>query len=263
MTKQKSSLSEFKEHYQDAATAKNYDSHRTKTVKQVVVRKREQELFRGFTPPGSRVLEIGAGTGNITLCLASDCQITATDSSDAMLQIAAERLGGASVTTVEQFNNSQTTPNRVTLINMDMFDINKLQTSFDVVLASRVFLHLAPDNLGAMLEKIVDLLDPNGVLLFDLQRPNLFKKYLDRFEPGKVYNYRYTLNDIRTAIKGRPEFQLETIIRFEHFFPLLPFAFIKYKLTKVLLPTSLLAVDRSLASVGLTANRMFVVCRRK
>lgn len=122
--------------------------------------------------PGKRLLDLGCGTGNITIPLAQKgYQITAVDMSAEMLELAgskSEALGLA--------------------IDWQQQDLNELQLVddagadmvFDAIIATfDVFNHLtSPEDLQQLFHTLNPLLADDGVLLFDVQTPYKLREYL-------------------------------------------------------------------------------------
>lgn len=244
----------FQSFYQNPDAAQSYDRDRSRTVKQLIVRARELDLFLPQIRKGAKILEIGCGTGAITARLPEKAEIVAIDSSEAMLQEAKARLAGR---------------RNVRLEHADLFALGDQpfiaaqRGSFDVIISSRVFLHLGPETLPQALAATIPFLKPDGVLIFDLQRPNFFKRCLDMFEQTKVKNFRYTAAQIEETASQFPELMLEERIPFEHIIFLLPAALLPASWAPKRLIDLALSVDRALEAIQLSANRWMVICRRK
>lgn len=124
---------------------------------------------------GSRVLELGCGTGELTKRLCKNFSVVALDLSSEMLSVADRKLRNK----------------RVNLLNIDMRDIN-FNAEFDLVIS-------ACDSINYILDEkeIIDLfksvknsLVDNGYFLFDLNTEYKFKNLPETFideEDGVFY----------------------------------------------------------------------------
>ncbi len=243
MSRPKSS-EEFASYYQRGDIAAAYDRDRARTLKHQVVRALERNFFCARVPAHGTVLELGVGTGEIAAAVAARNPLVGIDSSAAMLAKARERLPEAR------------------LEELSMFDIEQLGERFAMIYTSRVFLHLDTDDLVSMLTRCADQLTPGGVLAFDLQRPNPAKWLLDRLEPQKMFNFRYSRTDIEAAVAKEPRLRLREVVALEHM-ALLGFAALLPPLGKTsAVARVLLRADQQLAAVACSANRWGVVCER-
>ncbi len=119
-----------------------------------------------------RLLDLGCGTGNITIPLAQKGYIvTGVDSSADMLKMAAEKSTALGISVDWQ----QQDLNELLLIDEDGDDM-----VFDAVIATfDVFNHLTdPEQLQMLFHSLNPLLANDGVLLFDVQTPYKLREYL-------------------------------------------------------------------------------------
>ncbi len=101
--------------------------------------------------PGSRLLELGVGTGRIALPVAAaGCEVVGIDLSAQMLDALARQLG-------------QQSRVRVALVRGDITALPFRARAFDGVMATHV-LHLVPD-WQAVLDEIARVLRPGGLIL--------------------------------------------------------------------------------------------------
>lgn len=108
-------------------------------------------LYRNFEPyVGHVVLEVGAGTGNMTRHLRHARHIVATDVAPACLQALRQAFRGDTRVTVEQFDLTNELP-------------PTWRSRFDTILCCNVLEHIRDDE--AALEKLVEALQPGGALL--------------------------------------------------------------------------------------------------
>jgi ubiquinone/menaquinone biosynthesis C-methylase UbiE len=106
--------------------------------------------------PGSRVLDLGCGTGALAVQLArKGCQVTGVDISPAMLAQAAQRVRQAGL-------EEQITLRQLAAVNLDTaFD----DGSFDVVVSTLVFSELSDDEIAYTLAECWRVLRSRGKLL--------------------------------------------------------------------------------------------------
>jgi len=113
-------------------------------------------IVQNFVEPGTRVLEIGCGTGTLSAMMAAKgAHVTAIDSSPRMLAAAQKRLA--------DFQNA----GKVVLKYMDATQIGDkfAQKSFDLIVSTLVFSEIAPNEQRYVLEACKTLLAPEGRLL--------------------------------------------------------------------------------------------------
>lgn len=112
---------------------------------------RTLERTKSHLKSEDKVLEIGCGTGSTALLIAPHvAQITATDLSPGMIEIANEKLVGETV-------------GNVTFKVAEVLDHSPDSASYDAVLAHNL-LHLLPE-LDSTLEYISSLIKPGGIFI--------------------------------------------------------------------------------------------------
>lgn len=244
------STDEFRDFYADSANASEYDVRRQRTLKQRIVRRREAELFIEAIRARRSILEIGCGTGELTSKLPRDANVLAIDTSAEMLERARKK----------------DLPAGARLEQRDLFELGALGETFDAIIASRVFLHLSESDLGRALAIASTLLQPGGVLAFDVQRPNVAKWMLDRCEPGKVHNFRFTRRSIERVVSNVSALHFQSALPFEQMLVLIPAAVMSGSLLDSARGERLVrlgvALDRYAAPIVAGANRWFVTCVR-
>lgn len=122
--------------------------------------------FMTRLPAGARVLELGCGAGDdAAALLAAGFDVTATDGSTAMAQIAAARLGHP--------------------VQVMTFDALAAERAFDAVWANACLLHVPRAALPDVLARIHRALKPGGVHFSSYKSGTA--EGMDRF--GRFYNY--------------------------------------------------------------------------
>ena len=123
-----------------------------------------REVSAGRLRPGSRILDVGCGTGKFAAGLAEDYSKTAVvaiDPSRSSIQIAKEKR-----------------PDLANLIfecsSVESF-AGERQESFDLVVANMLFQNVA--SLDAALEACAELLAPGGALVFAVPHPCFWPRY--------------------------------------------------------------------------------------
>lgn len=118
--------------------------------------------------PGKKVLDIGCGTGNITIPLSKKgYSMTGMDLSEPMLKEAEEKC--------------QAQKQKIDWIRRDITEELPFEEgTFDAVISTfDVFSHLIdPEDLQFLLQNIKDILSEDGILIFDIQTPYKLREYL-------------------------------------------------------------------------------------
>ena len=121
----------------------------------------KEQILQDYVQAGMRVLEIGCGTGELTVMMAErGAVVTGIDASPAMLSEAQKRVSG------RDFEE------RVTLRYMDATLIGERfpPSSFDLIVSTLVFSELSTDQQRYVLEACTKLLSPGGCLLIADER---------------------------------------------------------------------------------------------
>ncbi|MHB8556219.1 MAG: class I SAM-dependent methyltransferase [Candidatus Dormibacteria bacterium] len=130
--------------------AELYDRHRPGYPEEVF----DEVMAFADLEQGSRVLEVGAGTGKATVALvARGLEVTALEPSSEMAAVARRQLGGALGATV---------------VEQDFESWDAIGASFDLVLAAQSWHWVAP---AASYPKAARLLGPRGTLALVWNRP--------------------------------------------------------------------------------------------
>lgn len=120
------------------------------------LRRINEHIAYNYAHEGTRVLEIGCGTGTLSVMMAErGALVTGIDASPAML---AEAQAKAAAAGVEE---------RMKLMRMDaaMIGENLSPASFDIIVSTLVFSELLPDEQRYVLDSCAALLAPGGRLL--------------------------------------------------------------------------------------------------
>lgn len=127
--------------------------------------------------PGNRLLDLGCGTGNITIPLAQNGYIiTAVDLSSEMLLQAKEKAAAVQSTGVQLQIDWQ----QQDMTMLDLYDAEDNLLLFDGVIATfDAFNYITePEALQFLLQDLADHMKENGVLIFDIQTPYKLREYL-------------------------------------------------------------------------------------
>ncbi len=132
-----------------------------------------QAVFRRFGLDPKLVLDLGCGTGNVTLPMAMrGYEMLGLDASEEMLQIASEKAKAA-----EQ---------EILFLHQDMTSFELYGTVDAMVCALDGVNYLTEDgDLAAMLKLLHYYLNPGGILIFDINTPYKFRQVLN----GKTFVY--------------------------------------------------------------------------
>ena len=158
-----------REHYEDAAL---YDHEYRRRRADVTF---YRELARRRLGAGGRILELGAGSGRVTVPLARDGhEVVAVDRSPAMLARLRARIAALPASVAR----------RITVVEGDLRDFEVRGARFPLALAAfNVVEHLyTRGEIAAWLARVAAHLEPGGALAFDVQMPDL--AWLLR-DPGK------------------------------------------------------------------------------
>ena len=147
------------------------------------------DLIRQYGPSRSAILELGCGTGNLTIRLAAtrNARYLATDASPAMLSVARQKLHPES---------------NVELQTVDFTQI-ELEERFGIVILAYDGINYITSlaDLTKTLEEVHGVMEPGGVFLFDQSTPTNSINNLSYFDDefvGDDYSYarKSTFNEV-------------------------------------------------------------------
>ena len=124
------------------------------------------QLFHEYSIPSGRLVDLGCGTGTLTLRMAkAGSRLTGVDNAADMLTIAADKLSGYS--------------NEVTLIHQNMceLELDALYDGFYCICDSLNYL-LSSTEIYCTFCGIKQHLKKNGIFIFDLKTPYFFEEIL-------------------------------------------------------------------------------------
>ena len=127
--------------------------------------------------PGSRLLDLGCGTGNITISLArKGYTITAVDLSAEMLSQAKHKTAAL----LEEGESLYIDWLEQDMTMLELYDENDDFMLLDGVIATfDAFNYITePEALQFLLQDLADHMNDNGILIFDIQTPYKLKEYL-------------------------------------------------------------------------------------
>ncbi|MBE5040833.1 class I SAM-dependent methyltransferase [Oscillospiraceae bacterium DSM 107454] len=132
-----------------------------------------EAIFQKFNCQPSLVLDLGCGTGNMTLAMARrGYEMIGLDCSVEMLEIAAQK--------------ARDQQKEILFLNQDMTTFELYGTVGAMICALDGVNYLTGDGqLEEMLQRLHCFLDPGGLLIFDVNTPYKFQKVLD----GQTFLY--------------------------------------------------------------------------
>jgi release factor glutamine methyltransferase len=156
----------------------------------LIPRPETEELVRwvaGELPAGSRVLDVGTGSGAVAIALARrGMRVTAVDISDDALAVARENAGRAGVE-----------------IDFVKCDILRSQPAgeFDAVVSNPPYI---PRSAGAAMQRNVTAFEPHEALFVPDDNPLLFYEAVARMGAGRLYFeiYEHFAHEVRGLLRG-------------------------------------------------------------
>jgi len=155
---------------------------------------RVRETFADYVPSGSKVLEIGCGTGHILTYVS---KVKNADAYGIDLSPEAEKV----VNQFEEKNGS-----KVHFMVGDGFAVPYPENSFDVVFSEGVIEHFTVDETRKMVEEHVRVCKKNGLVIISV--PNKYNIFLtlSKMVLGKKYAHyperSYTIAELRQLVEG-------------------------------------------------------------
>jgi ubiquinone/menaquinone biosynthesis C-methylase UbiE len=146
---------EIRKHYQKEYVVNKYEKKRILSYGGKIVDSNEKEIILSLLkgPETKRVLDLGAGTGRISLLMAKEgYDVTSFDQSDVMLK------------TIEEKSKEENLS--LTLIKGDAFNLPFQDNTFDACVSLRVLWHLPhPEKVISEVQRV---LKKDGTFVFDL-----------------------------------------------------------------------------------------------
>ncbi|MFO7889057.1 MAG: methyltransferase domain-containing protein [bacterium] len=180
------------------STTKNYyENSSNKYFKETVNNLMDSTLekFIQFLPENGRILDLGCGSGRDSKYFMNrGFQVVALDYSANIAELASKHIGQD-------------------VINKKMEDIN-YQNEFDGIWACASLLHFTPRQLEVVLNKIINALQPGGILFTSFKEG----KSISLDEKGRYFN-NHTVNSLTNLLKSIPNneiieiWQEESILR--------------------------------------------------
>ncbi len=134
-------------------------------------------ITRSLVPSGSRVLDLGCGTGNTILALKSPASVTAVDVSEKMMEIAGTKLPGRNIEYIRDDI-------------LHFVDSNDLR-SYQYIVSTYALHHLTPDEKNKFLKILAEKTSGHvRILIGDLMYEN--RRDLERL----IEKYRNTHPDV-------------------------------------------------------------------
>ena len=141
---------EKREFYSQTGVSRSYDELRFGGASGEWVNRRELALIASLLPGKGRVLDLGCGTGRLSLHLAAQgYDVVAVDTSPEMLATARAKEGSE----------------RVAWAQGDAFALPVAPATFDAVVALRVAFHFA--DIGSVLSAAANVVKPGGSVVLD------------------------------------------------------------------------------------------------
>lgn len=157
-------MADFKDYYQSEDIVSQYDENRFSSRGGIYIDQREREaVLIGLPHPSAgRILEIGCGTGRLTLSLLErGYTVLCIDPSEGMLGKAGSKINLL----------PETIKKRVELQVGSGFNLSNLPEGFAGAVSLRVFIHLSLSEVGQMLREVGSRLKTDGIFCFDTLSP--------------------------------------------------------------------------------------------
>lgn len=186
---------QIKSYYEAQSIVENYEETRFETYPMSVVNELERiavdEMLKFYLkgrPETTQILDIASGTGRILEKLLDKGCCTVIDNSQEMLKVIMNKFGDCK---------------KLNLIKDDFLEAS-IHNKFDVITSFRYIRHFGNDERKVIFNKIASLLNPNGLLIFDV--PNLKAEVALRNAIGwqhfNIYDVFWTKESIQAELES-------------------------------------------------------------
>lgn len=180
----KNDKKEILEFYTKDLTVKVYDKKRFSGKGGQFVNSIERGSIVKFIEKSKSILELGPGTGRLTVLLSRNSPLLfALDSSKEMLKILKNKL------------------KKISIINQSVFDKIKLTQKVDVVTGLRFFDHFSLNDQHKILKNILPNLKKNGYIIYSSLNSSSLESVLSVFFYFSKTNYFYSFDEYEKLFK--------------------------------------------------------------
>ena len=238
----------FRDYYTKSEVTHQYDRVRTRYPHLRAIRRRELDFYLTNVPQGEpQICEIGVGTGFVTEHLIARGNVYGIEPSRPMREMCLAKLGS---------------PANLELVDGDILQLT-LPRCYDLIVASRVLIHLTTDQIIQIISRAANFLKVGGQFCFDVSGPWTLRYYLSKLKlPISHTNISCRLLKVKKHIDRSPNIRLARQEAIEHL-TLWPLAVAgKMGIAPARLERAFYLWDRRMRRVGLTAARRLLSVER-